>query len=493
MKPKTKTEIRMDELFKNLDKMGPKDALAITAEGMVSYHFARFLDEVRARIPEQYAKMVARINAREPDTRLVSQWIRGETHPCPVCGRETIKTLECCSKECQGKNDRVKEARRQTCLDKFGAENCFQSEQCKAKSRTTMKAKYGVEYSSQREEWRGLVEDTNMKKYGTRWAAQSPSVRDKVVDSIIKHYGSLEAYKKFIANHAAECFEKLRQDPNYTVGQSKTENELFNWIPVDNKKSGDRTVIKPLEIDILLPDYKLAIEYDGLFWHTEDKRGKEYHVTKTDLAAEAGYQMLHIWDNEPLDKWKSVILSKVHQCQRIGARKCEIRRVFDDEAAVFLNRYHLQGFCRAKVKLGLYYNDELAEIATFSKPRYNKAYEWELIRLCSKGGVTVQGGATRLFNYFIKHWHPESVLSYANRRWSNGHVYEVLGFTLDHISPPAYQYYKQGKCYNRQQFMKHKLVAEGFDPNKTESQIMKERGFDKVYDCGNLVYVWHKS
>lgn len=73
----------------------------------------------------------------------------------------------------------------------------------------------------------------------------------------------------------------------------------------------------------------------------------------------------------------------------------------------------------------------------------------------------------------------------------NGHVYEVLGFTLDHISPPAYRCYKQGKCYNRQQFMKHKLVAEGFDPNKTESQIMKERGFDKVYDCGNLVYVWH--
>lgn len=489
----SKTEIRMNELLINSGKMPLKDALVITASQMVSYHFARFLEVVQKEIPDKYVKMVSTINAVDPNTQLVSQWIRGETHRCPVCGKEVRKQQECCSMECQGKNDRVKQARKDTCLKKFGAENCFQSEQCKAKSRATMKGKYGVEHSSQRAEWREKVEKTNEAKFGTKWASQSQSVRDKVNATIIERFGSMEAYKKTIAENLAKTIDAMRQDPNHDWGSSKGEVDLFNWIPVENKKSGDRSVIRPLEIDILLPDHKLAIEYDGLYWHTESKNGKEYHETKTNLAIDAGYQMLHIWDNEPLDKWKSVILSKIGQCSRIPARKCEIGEVSDAEATEFLNRYHMQGFCRAKVKLGLYYNKELVEIATFSKPRYNKAYQWELIRLCTKGGVMVQGGASKLFKHFIKQYQPESIISYANRRWSNGKVYEVLGFKLDHISPPAYWYYKQNRCYNRQQFMKHKLVAEGYDPGKTESQIMKERGFDKVYDCGNLVYVWHKS
>ena len=177
----------------------------------------------------------------------------------------------------------------------------------------------------------------------------------------------------------------------------------------------------------------------------------------------------------------------------VYARKCKVREVTSKESKIFQEANHIQGACNSSVNLGLYFNNELISLMTFGKCRFNKNYEWELLRFCNKLGYHVPGSAGKLLKHFEKTYNPKSLISYADRRWSIGKLYDALGFTLDHISRPNYWYYKNGdyELKSRVNFQKHKLKdkLEKFDPKLSESENMKNNGYLKIYDCGNLVYV----
>lgn len=161
-------------------------------------------------------------------------------------------------------------------------------------------------------------------------------------------------------------------------------------------------------------------------------------------------------------------------------------------ANCFLEANHIQGSFQSKYRYGLYYNDELVSVMTFGKSRFSDN-EFELLRFCNKLYTNVIGGASKLFKYFLKD-HPEitSIVSYADRCWSIGNLYEKLGFSRQSVSEPSYYYIVDGIRQNRMNFQKHKLVAEGFNQNKTEHDIMLERKIFRVYDCGTLKYVFNK-
>ena len=203
-----------------------------------------------------------------------------------------------------------------------------------------------------------------------------------------------------------------------------------------------------------------------------------------------GYQLFNIFDFDNIEIWKSMISNKLNLNRKIYARKCTIKELQYKDVKDFLNENHLQGSCATKINLGLFYENELVEVMTFMKPRFNSNYNYELIRLCSKKFTNVVGGASKLFKYFREHF-KGSVISYANRRFSNGKIYEVLGFKLLRTTEPNYFYCKKGKVYSRYQLQKHKLknILEVFDDNKSETQNLEDNGFLKIYDCGNLVYV----
>lgn len=112
--------------------------------------------------------------------------------------------------------------------------------------------------------------------------------------------------------------------------------------------------------------------------------------------------------------------------QSVGARHCEIREVDKATEIQFLNNNHFQGYVKSDTALGLYYNNELVEIMTFGKARYSKKYQKELIRLCSS--MAVVGGAKKLFNYYVKNFQPESIVSYCDLSKFTGEVYAQLGF-----------------------------------------------------------------
>jgi len=284
----------------------------------------------------------------------------------------------------------------------------------------------------------------------------------------------------------------------YPVSSSIAEKEIVDFIKSLNIKNvieNDRTILDGKELDIYLPDYNLAIEFDGLYWHSESQgKDKNYHLDKTNKCNEKNIQLIHIFEDEWLDK-KEIIKSILRVRlgiidNKIYARKCIIKEVENREAKIFLENNHLQGKVNGKIRLGLYYNDELVSLLTFGKSRFNKNYDWELLRFANKLNTSVVGGFAKLLKYF-KSNQSGKIITYSDKRYFNGKIYENNGFKTLLSSSPNYYYIKNNIKYNRIKFQKHKLnsILENFNNDLTESQNMLLNGYDRIWDCGNNVFV----
>lgn len=181
---------------------------------------------------------------------------------------------------------------------------------------------------------------------------------------------------------------------------------------------------------------------------------------------------------------------------KIFARKCEIDEITPKLSIPFIKENHIQGPVGARVHLGLFYNMQLVEVMTFGIPRFSKKYEWELVRLVSKKNTIVVGGASKLFQYFIRKYNPKNIMSYSDKRWNKGEVYQKIGMKLDHTSAPCYWYVEpDGNITHRSHYQRHKMEKifnEKFDPKMTEIQIMTQKGYTRYFDKGMDIYVWEK-
>ena len=282
---------------------------------------------------------------------------------------------------------------------------------------------------------------------------------------------------------------------------SAWEEEVANYLKSIgiNVIQSDKNILDGKEIDILLPDYGIGIECDGLNFHSEKYKDKNYHLLKTEECAKKGIRLIHIFEDEWLNK-RLIIESMINNMLKINklkiyARKCEIRDVSTKDKTKFLDENHIQGRSNSTVNLGLYYNDELVSLMTFGKPRINMGGDksegsWELVRFCNKLNINVIGGASKLFIKFIKDYSPKKIISYSDKRWATGNMYKILGFVNIHDSDPNYFYVIDNERKNRFNFRKSVLIKEGYDPNKTEHEIMLNRNIYRIYDCGCKVWEW---
>ena len=262
-------------------------------------------------------------------------------------------------------------------------------------------------------------------------------------------------------------------------------------------KYNTHDVIPPMELDIYLPEKKLAIEFDGLYYHSSDVVKPNYHILKTSKCEQNGIQLLHVFENEWNDK-KEIVKSRLSDLLGgpraiVFARRCIVNEVSTKESREFQEKNHLQGAVNASVKLGLYHDDELVSLMTFGKTRFSKKHQWELLRFCSKCGYHVPGAAGKLLKHFEENWHPKSLVSYADRRWSIGKLYFALGFNCIRKTSPNYWYFRNErgiKLLSRIMCQKHRLskLLSAFDPDKSEHENMKANGYKCIYDCGNLVF-----
>jgi len=278
---------------------------------------------------------------------------------------------------------------------------------------------------------------------------------------------------------------------------SRAEQEIFEFISsyFSDAVQKDRNIISPLELDIIIPSNKIAIEYCGLYWHSENggHKGRKYHLNKLERCANVGYRLITIFEDEFMfnkelvfDRLKYIL--GISENDSIYARKCEIKEITPKQARDFCKQYHTQGYVGSKVRLGAFFGNELVAVMTFSKPSIAKGNyntnQYELSRFCTVGNVV--GIASKLLKYFENNYTPETIFSYADRRWSDGGLYNKLGFEFSHYSTPNYWYIVDGKRVHRFAFRKSVI---GGDKSLTEWEIMQSNGYDRIWDCGNYKFM----
>ena len=288
--------------------------------------------------------------------------------------------------------------------------------------------------------------------------------------------------------------------PYHFNNKSKQETELFEYIKSlsNDAEQSNKTVLNGSEIDIYIPSKNIGFEYNGLYWHNELNKDKNYHLNKTVNCENNNIRLIHIFEDEWLYK-KDIVKSMISNFlgatkKRIYARKCEIREINGSESNEFLDKNHLQGKCNGTIKIGLYYENKLVSLMVFGKSRHfvgNGKYEYELLRFCNIQNTIVCGGASKIFNYFIKKYNPNNIVSYADRRWSVGNLYNQLGFTLYNKSKPNYYYIIGNKRFYRFSLRKSVLIKKYNCPsNITEKEFCFKQKWYRIYDCGCLCYEW---
>lgn len=287
--------------------------------------------------------------------------------------------------------------------------------------------------------------------------------------------------------------------PNCVSSVSKAELEIREFLEQYENVSYNRRdlLTSKKELDIVIDSKKIAVEYNGVYYHSDLFIDSNYHIEKTKDCNKSGLRLVHIFEDEwtyKKDIVKSRLLNILNRTpNKIYARNTIVKEVSSKDASKFLEDNHIQGKVNSSIRIGLYYKEELISLMTFSGLRKNlgqsaKNNHYELLRFCNKINTTIVGGASKLISHFEKKYTPEEIISYADIRWSEGNLYEVLDFIKVSITPPNYFYVEGSKRLNRFNFRKDLLVKAGYDETKTEKEIMKQRGYLRVYDCGAIKY-----
>lgn len=401
---------------------------------------------------------------------------------------------------------------KQTNLEKYGFENAHKSQQVKDKFIKTMNEKYGVDYAMQSKELLLKRKQTNIKKYGTDELTSSNYFINKATQTMLEKYGVMRPMqnnilrekiiqtnlKRYGVQYAVLSYDILKKG-NYSDSRPNKEFEKLlqeNAIPYE----------KEINISNYRYDFKVEntlIEINPSATHNStfgifNKAGLDpsYHINKSDTAKNSGYACINIFDWD--DKNKVINLLKPNKTT-IYARKCKVKEISSSDANDFLCKYHLQGSCNGnKYNYGLFYNDELVEVMTFGKPRYNKNYEYELLRLSIKPEYKIVGGSQKIFKHFISNNNIKSIISYCDKSKFSGDVYDRLGFKLLRKGKPSKHWYSlKAKKHITDNLLRQKgfdlLFGATYGKGTSNEELMKESGWVEIYDCGQDSYVWTKA
>ncbi len=419
-------------------------------------------------------------------------------------------------------NEEIKQKTKQTMLQKYGVENLSQSNQIIERIKQTNLQKYGVEYPLQSSGVREKVKQTNFQKYGVEYPLYNEEVREKIKQTRIQQfYNNLQdkfpllepcfsqgeytgVYHRKYRFRCKECgyeFERAihcrepicRKCKPVFGGRSKQEADVCEFISLilqDNPTSNTREIIPPQELDIYSEQHRVGVEFNGLYWHSEEFVDKKYHFEKSKLAREAGIKLFHIFSDEweqKQDIVKSMLSHSFGVTQRkLFARKCSIAEVSTRDAKRFFESTHISGGGRSKSAFGLFYDGQLVSCLSLGVPIKNKRYSncIEIVRFANQLNTHVVGGFSKLFAA-AKRWSIENgfenILSYADLRFGDGNVYRKNGFEYLGDTDVNYWYTDGLNRYSRQSFR----ARDG----KTERQIAEEASVFKIYGCGHSIFM----
>lgn len=428
-------------------------------------------------------------------------------HTCPVCGKayevtnvEKLKNPPtACSYECRAKRTQL------TSIEKYGCKAPGNNPEAREKAKATCLKNNGTEYAMKSDAVRQKAKATLIEKYGVDNAAKSKEVKQKRAETCRERYGDKlpfnlpESYKK---QH--ETIQQRYGVPYYCMTDHCISSQgkiVSNANKAFIAKLDDFAIQCESELhianrsyDIHIPEFNTLIEIDPSYTHSiipthwGTSCDKYYHRDKTQLAIDNGYRCIHLFDWDDWDK----VIDMFKPRQRVYARNCEIYRLNLDVAVEFLDKYHLQGSCRGQLLcLGLVHRGELLQVMTFGKSRYDKSHAVELLRLCTKPGYSVVGGASRLFSFATNEYGLSNIISYCDRAKFTGDVYEKLGMKLIRVTPPQ-EVWSRGTEKITANLLRQRGYDQLFNTNHgkgtSNEQLMLEDGWLPVYDCGQLVY-----
>ena len=420
----------------------------------------------------------------------------GPARMCACAAKSVSEKVSCSKRKYTQEHQQLINQRRQTtCLTKYGVVNNAQTPAARelhknyystivrkdrpAKLTTYQKLnkKYkslaNIEFVTPEAAYRGVSHQT----YYQFVCQTCDSVFDDYVDN----------------GHLPDCKVCNPYQPVYT---SKQETQVYDYVKSIvnlSVQQSNKNIIGPYELDIVIPELKVAIEYCGLYWHSEaHKSNKNYHINKLALCVEKGYRLVTIFQDEwthTADIVKSRLKSILGCDNVIYARKCGVEPISISQAKDFVTQHHIQGWAISKIAYGCFYDNQLIAVMTFGKPRYDQTAQYELIRYCSNG--TVVGGAGRMFAAFRKQFAPSSVISYCDMRWGTGDLYKKLNFVQVLAgSKPGYSYTNFIKRFHRSTFAKKNIAKTQSDLQKTEHQIMREKNMYRIWDCGQTKWLY---
>lgn len=438
-------------------------------------------------------------------------------------------------------SDEIKEIIKNTLQERYGVSNPLQNPDAVNKSKKTSIERYGADHYCKTDEFKKQMVSSNRERFGADYYTQTresllstmsdPSKVDIYLEfredpirflSNLDHDITLHTLENALGVTQSQIGDFIRKNNlceyiSYHKSSMETEviQVLTSICPEIKIVRCDRTSIRPYELDIYLPEYKIAIECNPTATHNSsfsdpwggDPKPSTYHRMKSRMCKQNGIFLFHIfgheWNNnrDVIDSLVRNLLGKNEN--KIYARKCEVREVAHVDALKFLNENHRQGYAGSSTRLGLYYNDNLVSLMTFGKMRRtigtgNEDLSdcMELIRFCNLKNTSIVGGASKLFKYFVQNHNPRRIRSFSDIAHTRGTLYYNLGFAVVRESDPGYVWVdlKTDVAYNRVRAQKHNLKKflndESIDMRKSETQLMEEHGFAKVYDCGTVLWEW---
>ena len=468
-------------------------------------------------------------SAKAKETFLKKYGVDNPAKSKEVLAKIQKTNLERYGVEYSAQSDIVKEKVKTTNLRKYGVEYSFQSNEVKDKIKATNLERYGVDnpsksdiiktrivesnrknlgvdYPMQSKEVMDKSRVTSFEKYGTEYPNQSDIVKSKIDASTLEHYGVNRACKLDEFKQKVVDTNRERYGVDYTCliysGKLKGNDSSYNRsfasiLDTSNIKYEREFLLQKYSYDFKVGN--TLIEINPTATHNiyfspygKNRIDANYHMDKSKLAKDSGYSVIHVFDWDDVDKVVQLLKSRI----TAYARKCVVKVVSEIDTNNYLDMYHLQGTCRGqKVRLGLYHDNQLVSLMTFGKSRFNKNCEYELLRYCSHYNVV--GGAEKLFNHFIKEYKPNSIVSYCDTSKFSGKVYDTLGFKCVKTNSPRKHWYSTKE---KRHITDGLLLNQGYDrlfkenhgKGTSNEELILNRGYLPVYDCGQATYIWRK-
>lgn len=292
--------------------------------------------------------------------------------------------------------------------------------------------------------------------------------------------------------------------PKCAGAGSIAQSEILNFVkllvdvPIEENT---RSIITPYELDIFIPSHKLAIEYNGLYWHSE-ANGVEskYHLKKHIMCEEKGIRLISIFEDEWKYKKEIVEATLRHFLGKSErgyfARKVNIEEINSKTAISFLDKHHLLGFTTSKYKVGAFYGDELIAVMTFGTPSDERG---SVDTIEMKRFVTDKrnhpGLGSKMFKWAIDRYDFDSVIAFVDRRWFTGSFKFISGFKEVYSTNPTLYWTDFKNRYKRRFITKSKLLenSDFSGKNLTKKQMMNELGYYRIWDCGKIKLRWTKD